>query len=88
GFAPAVKDTKGASEFLKVYTDQMANYGTERIEPFDSMLTREFLDEYYSDLQDFLMGKTPLDQTATLIQASMMKAAKQLLQENPDWAEK
>ncbi len=88
GFAPAIKDTTGASEFLKVYTDQMANYGTERIEPFDSMLTREFLDEYYSDLQDFLMGKTPLDQTANLIQGSMMKAAKQLLQENPDWAEK
>jgi raffinose/stachyose/melibiose transport system substrate-binding protein len=88
GFAPAVMDTKGAIDSLKVYTDMMAKNGTERIEPFDSMLTREFLDDFFSRVQVYLMGKTDLDSTAAGIQGSMMKAAKQLLQENPDWAEK
>lgn len=85
GFAPGVKDTTGALETIGVYTQMMEEFGTERIEPFDSMLTREFLDEYYTLLQLFLMGENDLDTTAELIQEEMMTAANQLLLENPDW---
>lgn len=88
GFAPGVKDTTGALPEIGVYTKMMEKFGTERIEPFDSMLTREFLDEYYVLLQLYLMGQNDLDKTANLIQAEMVKAANQLLLENPDWKEK
>jgi raffinose/stachyose/melibiose transport system substrate-binding protein len=86
GFAPGTKDTKGADPSLKVYTDQMVKYGTERIEPFDSMLTREFVDNLWKLLQQYLAGKIDIEKMTDEVQKEMNKAADQLLAEHPDWA--
>jgi raffinose/stachyose/melibiose transport system substrate-binding protein len=85
GFAPGVVDTTGADPTLGVYTDMMVKYGTERIEPFDSMLTREFVDTLWNTLQQFLAGQIEQGAMQESIQAEMMAAAEQLLTENPDW---
>jgi hypothetical protein len=82
-----VVDTTGADPSLSVYTDMMVQYGTERIEPFDSMLTRQFVDTMWSQLQQFLAGEVDVEQMTDTMQAEMAAAAEQLLQENPDWAE-
>jgi ABC-type glycerol-3-phosphate transport system substrate-binding protein len=87
GFAPGVVDTTGADPSLAVYTDMMVEYGTERIEPFDSMLTRQFVDTMWSQLQQFLAGEIDAQQMSSTMQAEMEAAAQQLLQEHPDWAE-
>jgi ABC-type glycerol-3-phosphate transport system substrate-binding protein len=87
GFAPGVKDTSGADPKLEVYVDQMAEYGTERMEPFDSMLTREFLDFIWAELQKFLAGETEREEMQDSVQEKMEEAAAQLLAENPEWAE-
>jgi len=86
GFAPGTKDTEGADPTLRIYTDQLVNYGAERIEPFDSMLTREFVDTLWKLLQQYLAGKLDIEKTTDLVQKEMMKAADQLLAEHPDWA--
>jgi raffinose/stachyose/melibiose transport system substrate-binding protein len=85
GFAPGVRDTTGAMEQLGVYTKMMEKYGTEVIEPIDSMLTREFLDEFFVLLQLYLIDQQDLDTTCELIQEEMVVAAERLIQENPDW---
>ncbi len=85
GFAPGVIDTTGADPTLGVYTDMMVEFGTERIEPFDSMLTREFVDVMWNTLQQFLAGQIEQSAMQETIQAEMMTAADQLLAENPDW---
>ena len=87
GFAPGTVDTTGADPSLSVYTDMLVNAGAERIEPFDSMLTREFVDTMWTDLQQFLAGQTTLDEMAAKTAAEMKAAAEQLLAEHPDWAE-
>jgi raffinose/stachyose/melibiose transport system substrate-binding protein len=87
GFAPGTVDTTGADPSLSVYTDMMVNYGTERIEPFDSMLTREFVDLMWQNLQQFLAGQMDLDSMASTTNAEMKAAAEQLLSEHPEWAE-
>lgn len=87
GFAPGTKITKGADPSLEVYTEQMVKYGTERIEPFDSMLTREFVDKLWKNLQQFLMGKFDIEKTTDEVQGEMVKSVDQLLAEHPDWAE-
>jgi ABC-type glycerol-3-phosphate transport system substrate-binding protein len=86
GFAPGTKDTKGADPTLKVYTEQMVKYGTERIEPFDSMLTREFVDNLWKLSQQFLAGKIDIEKMTDEVQKEMVKAVDQLLVEHPDWA--
>jgi len=86
GFAPGTKDTEGADPTLRIYTDQLVNYGAERIEPFDSMLTREFVDTLWKLLQQYLAGKLDIEKTTDMVQKEMMKAADQLLAEHPDWA--
>jgi ABC-type glycerol-3-phosphate transport system substrate-binding protein len=85
GFAPGVVDTTGADPTLAVYTDMLVKYGAERIEPFDSMLTREFVDTMWSQLQQFLAGQIGLDAMANRMQEEMEKAAKQLAAEHPEW---
>jgi len=85
GFAPGVVDTTGADPSLSVYTDMMVRYGCERMEPFDSMLTREFVDTMWNQLQQFLAGQVELDAMANKIQEEMEKAAKGLAAEHPDW---
>ena len=87
GFAPGTVDTTGADPSLSVYTDMLVNAGAERIEPFDSMLTREFVDTMWTDLQQFLAGQTTLDEMAAKTATEMKAAAEQLLAEHPDWAE-
>jgi ABC-type glycerol-3-phosphate transport system substrate-binding protein len=85
GFAPGVVDTTGADPTLGVYTDMMVQFGTERIEPFDSMLTREFADVMWNTLQQFLAGQLEQGAMQEQMQAEMTAAAEQLLTENPDW---
>ncbi len=87
GFAPGTVDTTGADPALSVYTDMMVKYGCERMEPFDSMLTREFVDTMWNQLQQFLAGQIDVEAMTTKIQEEMEKAADQLLAENPDWKE-
>jgi hypothetical protein len=55
------------------------------MEPFDSMLTREFVDTMWNTLQQFLAGQIEQGAMQESIQAEMMAAAEQLLTENPDW---
>ncbi len=86
GFAPGTVDTTGADPSLAVYTDMLVNLGAERIEPFDSMLSREFVDTMWNNLQQFLAGQIELDAMAQTTQADMKAAAEQLLSEHPDWA--
>lgn len=85
GFAPGTVDTTGADPSLAVYTDMLVKLGAERIEPFDSMLTREFVDTMWHNLQQFLAGQMELDAMAQATQADMQAAAKQLVSEHPDW---
>ncbi len=85
GFAPGTVDTTGADPTLAVYTDMMVKYGTERMEPFDSMLTREFVDTMWNELQQFLAGQMQLDAFATTLQGQMEAAAKSLADEHPEW---
>jgi ABC-type glycerol-3-phosphate transport system substrate-binding protein len=85
GFAPGTVDTTGADPSLAVYTEMMVKYGTERIEPFDSMLSREFVDIMWNQLQQFLAGQISADAMADTVQAEMVKAADQLAAEHPDW---
>jgi raffinose/stachyose/melibiose transport system substrate-binding protein len=85
GFAPGTVDTSGADPSLSVYTDMMVKYGTERIEPFDSMLTREFADTMWQNLQKYLAGEVELDAMASTMQGEMKSSAEQLLNEHPDW---
>lgn len=87
GFAPGVKDTAGADPSLSVYTDMMVEFGTERIEPFDSMLTREFVDAMWRNLQQFMASEISAEEMASTMQREMELAAQQLLNEHPDWAE-
>ena len=87
GFAPGVKDTTGADPTLAVYTDMLVNFGAERIEPFDSMLTREFVDAMWRNLQQFMAGELSAEEMSTTMQREMELAAQQLLNEHPDWAE-
>ncbi|MGQ9628720.1 MAG: ABC transporter substrate-binding protein [bacterium] len=87
GFAPGTKETAGADPTLRIYTDQMVKYGTERIEPFDSMLTREFVDTFWKLLQQYLAGRLDVEKTTDQVQKEMVKAADQLLAEHPDWKE-
>ncbi|NOZ28455.1 MAG: carbohydrate ABC transporter substrate-binding protein [Chloroflexi bacterium] len=87
GFAPGTVDTTGADPTLSVYTDMMVKYGTERIEPFDSMLTREFVDTLWNLLQQFLADQIDAEQMTDQVQQEMERAADQLLAEHPDWAE-
>lgn len=86
GFAPGTVDTTDADPSLSVYTEMMVQYGTERIEPFDSMLTREFVDGMWQNLQQFLAGELDTDSMASTVAAEMKSAAEQLLSEHPDWA--
>jgi len=85
GFAPGTVDTTGADPSLAVYTDMLVNLGAERIEPFDSMLTREFVDTMWHNLQQYLAGQMELDAMAQATQTDMLAAAKQLISEHPDW---
>jgi len=85
GFAPGTVDTTGADPTLSVYTDMMVKYGTERIEPFDSMLTREFVDSLWNKLQQFLAGQLAAEAMQEQVQKEMEAAAEQLLAEHPDW---
>jgi len=85
GFAPGVKDTEGSDPNIKVYVDQMVAYGTERMEPFDSMLTREFVDQLWADLQVFLAGEMTQQAFQDKAQMDMEAAAAEVLAENPDW---
>ncbi|MEM7134544.1 MAG: ABC transporter substrate-binding protein [Chloroflexota bacterium] len=87
GFAPGVKDTAGADPSLAVYTDMLVDFGAERIEPFDSMLTREFVDTMWSQLQQFMASEITAEEMSTTIQGEMELASQQLLLEHPDWAE-
>jgi len=87
GFAPGTVDTTGADPSLSVYTEMMVNFGTERIEPFDSMLTREFVDTMWQNLQQFLAGQIDLDSMASTTNTDMKAAAEQLLAEHADWAQ-
>jgi len=63
----------------------MVKYGTERIEPFDSMLTREFVDSLWNKLQQFLAGQLAAEAMQEQVQKEMEAAAEQLLAEHPDW---
>ena len=65
----------------------LVNFGAERIEPFDSMLTREFVDAMWRNLQQFMAGELSADEMSTTMQREMELAAQQLLNEHPDWAE-
>jgi len=85
GFAPGIKDTEGADPNIKVYVDQMVEYGCERMEPFDSMLTREFVDQLWADLQVFLAGEMTQEELQDKAQMDMEAAAAEVLAENPDW---
>ena len=87
GFAPGVKDTTGADPSLSVYTDMLVNFGAERIEPFDSMLTREFVDAMWRNLQQFMAGELTVDEMSSTMQREMELASQQLLNEHPDWGE-
>jgi raffinose/stachyose/melibiose transport system substrate-binding protein len=87
GFAPGTVDTASADPSLSVYTDMMVNFGTERIEPFDSMLTREFVDTMWQNLQQFLAGQIDVDTMASTTNAEMKAAAEQLLTEHPEWGQ-
>ena len=85
GFAPGIKDTTGADPKLDVYVQQLAEYGAERMEPFDSMLTREFYDTIWVELQKFLAGEQTQEQTQDTLQRAMEAASSELLAEHPDW---
>lgn len=85
GFAPGTKVTTGADPTLSIYTDQMVKYGTERIEPFDSMLTREFYDNFWKLIQEYLADQIDIEELTDEIQEEMVRGADQLLAENPDW---
>jgi hypothetical protein len=85
GFAPGIVDTTGADPSLKVYTDMLVKYGAERIEPFDSMLSREFVDVMWNQLQQFMAGKNDAKVMSENVQAAMMSAAQGLATEHPDW---
>lgn len=65
----------------------LVNFGAERIEPFDSMLTREFVDAMWNNLQQFMAGEITAEEMSTTIQGEMELATEQLLQEHPDWGE-
>ena len=85
GFAPGTKVTTGADPTLSIYTDQMVKYGTERIEPFDSMLTREFYDNFWKLIQQYLGDQIDIEKLTDEIQKEFEEGADQLLAENPDW---
>jgi len=85
GFAPGIVDTTGADPSLSVYTDMLVKYGAERIEPFDSMLSREFVDIMWNQLQQLLAGKLEINAMSDKIQGEMEKAAKALAAEHPEW---
>ena len=65
----------------------LVNFGAERIEPFDSMLTREFVDAMWTNLQQFMAGETTPEEMSQTMQGEMELAAEQLLIEHPEWAE-
>ena len=87
GFAPGTVDTTGADPTLSLYTDMLVNYGAERIEPFDSMLTREWVTSLWTHLLEFLAGQRDLESMAGVTQEEMEAAANQLALEHPDWLE-
>ena len=87
GFAPGIVDTTGADPTLSVYTEMLVKYGAERIEPFDSMLSREFVDVMWNQLQQFMAGQNDANTMATNVQAAMESAAKSLAAEHPDWVQ-
>jgi len=55
------------------------------MEPFDSMLTREFVDQMWADLQVFLAGEMTQEAFQDKLQRDMEAAAASLLAENPEW---
>ena len=85
GFAPATTDTTGADPTLSVYTDMMVKYGTERMEPFDSMLTREFAVRLWELLQVYMAGEMSLEAMTDEVQQEMLTGAGIVCAENPDW---
>jgi len=85
GFAPGTKDTTGADPTLSVYTNMMVKYGTERMEPFDSMLTREFAVRLWELLQLYMADQMTAEAMAEEVQQEMLTGAQLLCDENPDW---
>jgi ABC-type glycerol-3-phosphate transport system substrate-binding protein len=85
GFAPGTKDTTGADPTLSVYTDMMVKYGTERMEPFDSMLTTEFKNRLWERLQLYMAGEMSAEEMTDQVQEDMITGANILCDENPDW---
>jgi hypothetical protein len=59
--------------------------GTERIEPYDSMLTVEFWDRMVNLVHEYLGGKTNLEETSNRIQKEMERNAQLLLNQNQEW---
>ncbi|MBV7329198.1 hypothetical protein KFU94_13300 [Chloroflexi bacterium TSY] len=51
------------------------------------MLTREFVDAMWNNLQQFMAGEITAEEMSTTIQGEMELATEQLLQEHPDWGE-
>lgn len=84
GFAPGVRNAD-VDPSLQVYTDQMVIGGTERIEPYDSMLTVEFWDRMVNLVHEYLGGKTNLEETSNRIQKEMERNAQLLLNQNQEW---
>jgi ABC-type glycerol-3-phosphate transport system substrate-binding protein len=85
GFAPGTVDTTGADPTLAVYTKMLVDAGAERIEPFDSMLTREFVDSLWNQLQQFMAGQLEQGAMQEQVAQEMEAAADELLAEHADW---
>jgi len=49
------------------------------------MLTREFYDIIWSEVQQYLAGEITLEQIQDNLQVAMEAGATQLLAENPEW---
>jgi len=85
GFQPGLKDAKGVDGRMAPFSRMLLKSGAERIEPYDSMLTREFFGAWYKIVQGYLVDKLTLRQLADQVQGEMEKGAKALAAEHPEW---
>jgi ABC-type glycerol-3-phosphate transport system substrate-binding protein len=84
-FAPGIKNPENVDPRLGVFVDMMVEAGVERLEPYDSMLTRDFFDKFYKLVQQYVGGKLDMEQVTDEIQKEMEIAADLIIKEHPEW---
>ena len=84
GTAPSLVERPGLDPRLEPFVKSLEN-GVFRIESFYRGLTREYADNFFKILQDFLAGRYELKVACEKIQAEMEKSANELIAAHPEW---